>query len=137
MNLAQSFQVTATVITEVCITCGCVFGLPQDMQMHLKKSHAKFYCPSGHEMYYPGESDRDRAERLAKELADEKERRMREETLKVKEMERARRAEKELSLHKKRVANGVCPCCKRSFVNLQRHMKTKHPAEVAAANAEH
>ena len=28
---------------------------------------------------------------------------------------------------KKRVANGVCPCCNRTFVNLQRHMHTKHP----------
>lgn len=28
---------------------------------------------------------------------------------------------------KKRVANGVCPCCKRHFENLQRHMQTKHP----------
>lgn len=28
---------------------------------------------------------------------------------------------------KNRVANGVCPCCKRSFVELARHMATKHP----------
>lgn len=28
---------------------------------------------------------------------------------------------------KKRVGNGVCPCCNRSFENLRRHMATKHP----------
>ena len=28
---------------------------------------------------------------------------------------------------RKRAQNGVCPCCNRSFSNLQRHMKTKHP----------
>jgi hypothetical protein len=28
---------------------------------------------------------------------------------------------------KKRVANGVCPCCHRSFVALRRHIETKHP----------
>jgi flagellar biosynthesis/type III secretory pathway protein FliH len=28
---------------------------------------------------------------------------------------------------KKRVANGVCPCCQRTFQNLARHMETKHP----------
>lgn len=29
---------------------------------------------------------------------------------------------------KDRVKNGVCPCCNRTFVNLQRHMHTKHPS---------
>lgn len=26
-----------------------------------------------------------------------------------------------------RAANGVCPCCHRTFKQLARHMKTKHP----------
>lgn len=26
-----------------------------------------------------------------------------------------------------RVQRGVCPCCKRSFSNLARHMEKKHP----------
>ena len=32
-------------------------------------------------------------------------------------------AERELQ----RVEHGVCPCCKRSFSALARHMATKHP----------
>lgn len=32
---------------------------------------------------------------------------------------------------KKRVQNGVCPCCTRSFTNLRRHMATKHPEHTA------
>lgn len=28
---------------------------------------------------------------------------------------------------KKRVKNGVCPCCTRSFQNLKQHIATKHP----------
>ncbi len=28
---------------------------------------------------------------------------------------------------KKRAANGVCPCCNRTFSDLARHMKAKHP----------
>jgi len=28
---------------------------------------------------------------------------------------------------KKRIACGTCPCCKRRFTNLQRHMETQHP----------
>jgi hypothetical protein len=29
---------------------------------------------------------------------------------------------------KKRVAHGICPCCKRSFQDLRRHMESKHPS---------
>ena len=36
-------------------------------------------------------------------------------------------AKGELTKMKKRVGNGVCPCCNRQFVNLQRHMATQHP----------
>jgi hypothetical protein len=28
---------------------------------------------------------------------------------------------------KKRVGNGACPCCKRTFSALARHIKTQHP----------
>ena len=33
----------------------------------------------------------------------------------------------QLTRERKRAAAGVCPCCNRSFVQLARHMKTKHP----------
>ena len=29
---------------------------------------------------------------------------------------------------KNRVSRGICPCCKRHFTNLERHMDTKHPS---------
>lgn len=28
---------------------------------------------------------------------------------------------------RRRVGNGVCPCCTRTFTNLSRHMTTNHP----------
>ena len=28
---------------------------------------------------------------------------------------------------KNRIGNGVCPCCNRTFKDLQNHMKSKHP----------
>lgn len=37
-----------------------------------------------------------------------------------------------LAKERKRVGNGVCPCCNRSFGNLQRHMATKHPKHANA-----
>lgn len=54
----------------------------------------------------------------------------REETLRF-ERDQAQKAlvakSKEALRLKKRAANGVCPCCTRSFQNLKRHMATKHP----------
>lgn len=42
--------------------------------------------------------------------------------------ERSHRATKgHLSRMKQRVARGTCPCCRRHFVNLERHMAAKHP----------
>jgi hypothetical protein len=32
---------------------------------------------------------------------------------------------------RKRIKNGVCPCCTRSFTNLRRHLQTKHPEYAA------
>jgi hypothetical protein len=42
---------------------------------------------------------------------------------------RAEKAEEAKARLEKRVRSGLCPCCKRSFVNLKRHMATKHPEE--------
>lgn len=35
---------------------------------------------------------------------------------------------------RKRAANGVCPCCNRTFVQLARHMATQHPDYAAPAS---
>jgi hypothetical protein len=36
-------------------------------------------------------------------------------------------AKGQLTKHRKRSAAGTCPCCNRTFANMGRHMKTKHP----------
>lgn len=33
-----------------------------------------------------------------------------------------------------RIKNGVCPCCTRTFMNLQRHMTTQHPEFTATSD---
>ena len=37
---------------------------------------------------------------------------------------------------RRRVANGVCPCCKRHFVNLKRHMSGQHPEFAGTTESE-
>jgi len=113
-----------------CITCGIPFGLPDYFQENLRESHARFYCPNGHAACYPQKTE---AEKLREEL-----------DATTKRLEFARNENRTLTAAlgeartkaerlRKRTANGACPCCKRSFVNLHRHMKTKHPDYAAEA----
>jgi hypothetical protein len=120
-----------TLVAEECCACGMVFALPHTIQLRLKKSHDTFYCPAGHGQHYIGETDE---ERLAKEVERYKRLWKDEEryaSTVVAERNAAQRSLKATkAAHtrtKNRIANGVCPCCHRSFANMQRHMQTKHP----------
>lgn len=102
--------------TITCCSCGVEFGVPCYLKKKLLETHKRFYCPNGHEQAFLGETE---AERLKKELEKQKERTRWAE-------EENKKVTKKLKRTEKRISCGVCPCCNRSFVNLQRHMKTKH-----------
>lgn len=108
-------------------TCGVVFGMPAGLQRRRLRDGKTFYCPNGHPLVF---TDTD-ADRL-------KESRARETALRdqldasVREAEQARQA---LLRDRQRFANGVCPCCNRSFENVRRHMATQHPDYDVAAIA--
>lgn len=104
-------------VIETCLTCGIQFGLPSTLQWQRKQNHQSLFCPNGHSFYYPGESD---AEKNARLLRDEQERHKR-------TIARANELEAEKKRIEKRIANGCCPCCRRTFKNVQRHIATKHP----------
>jgi hypothetical protein len=84
-------------------------------------------CPNGHQRgWVKGEEEIERekirrerdqlkqdAARLAEEIASAN--------------ARAETAERKVQQAKRRAVAGVCPCCTRTFVNVQRHMKSKHP----------
>lgn len=112
-------------VTEECYLCGVLFAFPATLREKLLGDRSRdFYCPSGHAQHYTGKTDaekqRERAERLERQLA------CRDEDLRsAHASNRAIRGQ--VTKLKKRVANGVCPCCQRSFVNLQRHMSGQHP----------
>lgn len=123
--LTQNFLVS--LVMETCCKCGMSFGLPQAVQKRRLEDKGDFYCPSGHCQHYTGETAEARLERAQKEIAmlkdsreAERRERFRQERLKHEAHERRKKLEK-------RIKNGVCPCCNRTFSNLQRHMATKHP----------
>jgi hypothetical protein len=123
MKTIEYFE-TQTLVTETCINCGVLFAIPQDLKRGLRENHKNFYCPNGHSMFYPGESE---AERFAREKRDLENKLRIEREYKEDYMQQRDKLQKELSRHKIRTKNGVCPCCKRSFQNLRRHIEAKHP----------
>lgn len=119
-----------------CYRCKEVFGMGAETYHTLKRSHATFHCPFGHPQHFPeGETEeaklrreRDQLtqrvaewqdyERQASKRADAAER-------------RASAARGQVTRLKNRAANGVCPCCSRSFADLRRHMASKHAGFLA------
>lgn len=128
-------RATLTVDVELerltCADCGMVFAFPAQLITKRRRDHQNFYCPSGHSNYFPGKSD---LEQLQQQLTDArleiKRAEYRAQTAQL-EREAARKELRatrgQMTKLRKRIANGVCPCCRRTFVNLQRHMTSKHP----------
>jgi hypothetical protein len=107
----------------ICPTCGMPFAFPERMSKQWRESGQQFYCPAGHSVTY-GESENDKLRRERDRLKQEQARIT--EQWNAAELRAALANRREAQL-RRRVANGVCPCCKRSFSNIARHMKTKHP----------
>jgi len=114
------------------------FGVTADFIARRRADGARFFCPSGHSNFYT-ETEAQRlnkalvAERAAKERAEaEADHQIRLRSIAERRVAATRGVVTRL---KNRVARGVCPCCKRSFENLRRHMEGQHPAWTAAEPA--
>ena len=114
-----------------CPACGVLFAITEELEERRRKDGKSFYCPNGHSMSY-GNSDteklrkeREKNARLTARLDQEK--------AATAALDRQRAAMKgQVTRIKKRVANGVCPCCNRTFKDLAAHMSTQHPDYVEA-----
>jgi hypothetical protein len=112
-------QLELTVVD--CCNCGMRFAMTTNLNQRLRnKPGSTFYCPAGHSQHYTGKSAEQKlADAEAREVA-------------LRDQLHAAEADAEatrvrLLRDRHRFANGVCPCCNRSFENVRRHMTTKHP----------
>ena len=120
-----TFNGTVYIWTQ-CGSCGVWYVVPKIMRDNHYRKGGFSHCPSGHawgwrEGQAPSDFDklrreRDRLQQDAARLNDEIEVQRR----------RADVAEKRTLQIRRRAVAGVCPCCNRTFANVQRHMKTKH-----------
>ncbi len=121
--MSRTYTQKITLQEVTCKSCGITHAVPQRLLEGLQQTGGYYYCPNGHQWgWAEGE-----AERLRKQLKVEQYLHTQCETRLLSMKDQLKATERELHRHKKRVANGVCPCCNRSFVQLQRHMKTQHP----------
>lgn len=118
---------TGTLAVEECCNCGMMFAIPEDFRARKLRNRSDFYCPAGHPQHFMAETFEATLERERRRAASAEGRASR--------AEYSRRAVKgHLTRLKNRTANGVCPCCTRTFANLARHMKAKHPGFAGATD---
>ena len=119
-----TFMYTGTYVVVTCYKCGISFGMPQGFHKEAREETDKtFYCPNGHGQCYTISE----ATRLQRQLDAE-----REENhglhYRLDHANRSRAALKgQVTKIKRRVGKGICPCCRRNFANLRRHMDNQHP----------
>jgi uncharacterized protein with PIN domain len=130
----MSLEGTALLInTEyVCITCTCglIFAVPAAVRQRWVDNNKSFFCPMGHSLSYTGSE----LDKLRKQLEREKRDKEFHQRNATAEREAREKTQRQLRATKgaktrmaNRIKNGVCPCCNRTFMDLQRHMSTKHP----------
>jgi len=113
--------------------CGIQHAVPESLHIEQRRKHddggsLSIYCPRGHTYVPAGQS---KAQILERQLTTERARHDQTREA-LKHAEASRRAEKAAKTKiRRRVANGVCPCCQRTFKDLAAHMKTKHPTFAA------
>jgi len=127
-----------SILTEVdfyvvhCGPCGGTYAILERSRLHHEREGTCWTCPYCEVGW--GYDGKGLNAKLKRELAQQKKRTEWAENDAKKESRRAdhnehrRRGEKAAKTRlKTRIACGVCPCCKRTFQNLYRHMRNKHP----------
>ena len=116
--------VTKQIALEVWETwCGHWVAMPANRKEKLQQTGETFWCPYGHQAVF-GNSEVDR---LRTELDAVKQARIKAEVATAKARRELDGALTEIGKLHKRVQGGVCPYCKRTFRQVQRHMTSKHP----------
>lgn len=122
-----TYSGTLTVVT---CWCGMRHAVPEELYSFQRRQHENgrdvtvIYCPLGHTHIPAGEGA---AAKLRRQLERANQRAQAERDLRE-DTERRLAAQKGATTKaRNRAAAALCPCCNRSFVQLRRHMSTKHP----------
>lgn len=129
-----TYEENVLLVVETCIKCGTPFGIESNLNRNLQRTGDTFYCPNGHAQIYaePVEKKLRALEKQVKALQADKAFYKDEAEYKARQLSATKGV---LTRTKNRIAKGICPCCNRQFVNMQRHMENKHPNYLETSNA--
>lgn len=130
MTDGAALQITQKFEVIYCYSCKIPFAVPADVRRRWVENGGTFWCPNGHNQHYT-ESD---VQKLRKQLEEANRSRDWYKQRQADERAARERTERRLIATKgaktrlrNRIKNGVCPCCNRTFIDLQRHMASRHP----------
>ena len=105
-----------------CFRCGIPIAMTPRQLERFQQHGETFYCVMGHAQIF---SDSE-VNQLKRQLRIAQDQTTRAQTAQGNAESMLALEETKRRKLEKRVHNGVCPKCRRSFVNLQRHMKGQH-----------
>lgn len=109
--------------------CGIHLAIPEDLYDYAHRHKTTVWCPLGHMFVWNDTTEKELEETRAR-LAQVRRREIATRDL-LRHEERSHAATRGHLTRKRkqlvRVKAGVCPCCNRTFQQLARHMKAKHP----------
>ena len=123
-----SFPKTYTVFE--CCNCGVAYAVTTDFERRRREDGTAFYCPRGHSQVFTKTEVQKLKEQLAAKQAEAERAHARANAHwaeKCRAENRAKAYRGAVTKIRKRVAAGVCPCCRRNFQNLARHISDQHP----------
>jgi hypothetical protein len=114
-------------VLKQCGTCAVWHTVPEIVHDSYYREGGFWHCPNGHQRgYRRGQEEIDRENiRLERDRLKQQQAQLMDEI--AAQRTRAVAAEKKVLQTKRRANAGVCQCCNRTFSNVQRHMKIKHP----------
>ena len=127
----NAVEVRVSLNAHSCHECGVIYGLDSDFEERRRKDGKTFWCPNGHGAVFADTlkdklaAETERARRLQQQLTASYAAQDQIDAENQRLTKEARRIER-------RIHAGVCPHCNRTFVNLQRHMHSKHEGKEAA-----
>ena len=112
--MSTQFVENVLLQTHICGECSAIFAATDEFFRKRREDGKAFYCPNGHPRVFR-ETEATRLKRELEQKNAELDRTRSEYYEKRAQLDRVSRAHMKM---RKRVANGVCPCCNRTFQNL-------------------